>query len=126
MERVNDPSVPPGWPSGVDPPTSPDWERSAVAWLFDVCPPDYRSHAVLRRHPVVLAWLAVRSVAAAADVARTGLAGARADLRELVPPQVVEDTVAALESEVRRLSRTARAVDLVAAALRGHRFVPRL
>ena len=49
--------LPPGWPEQVRPPLSPEWERSAVAWLFDLCPPDYRAHDVLRRYPVVLARL---------------------------------------------------------------------
>ena len=53
--------VPPGWPPGVLPPQAPEWERSAVAWLFDLCPPDYRAHEVLRRHPVVLAREAAAS-----------------------------------------------------------------
>ena len=123
---MNGSFVPAGWPGEVRPPGSPDWERSAVAWLLDVCPPDYRAHGVLQRHPLVLAWLAALSVAASADAARTGLARARADLRELVAPEVVDAAVAALESELRRLAGAARAVDVVGAALRGRRFVPRL
>jgi hypothetical protein len=119
-------SLPGDWPPDVRPPESPDWERSAVAWLFDLCPPDYRAHDVLRRHPVVLAWLAALSVAAATESVRTGVRRARADLRDVAPPEVVEATIAALESELRRLAAVTRAVDVVTAALRGRGFVARL
>ena len=52
--------LPPGWPTGVHPPSSEGFERTAVAWLLDVVPPDYRLHGVLQRHPVALATLARR------------------------------------------------------------------
>ena len=39
---VSRPVVPPGWPEEVRPPGTPEWERTATAWLFDLCPPDYR------------------------------------------------------------------------------------
>ncbi len=31
-----DATLPPGWPDPVRPPGAPDWEQSAVAWLFDL------------------------------------------------------------------------------------------
>ena len=34
-----DASLPPGWPDAVRPPGAPDWERTAVAWLYDLVPP---------------------------------------------------------------------------------------
>ena len=52
--------LPPGWPPAVRPPGSPDWERTAVEWLLDLCPADYRGYPVLRRHPLALAALARR------------------------------------------------------------------
>jgi len=118
--------VPPGWPAGVQPAGAPGWERSAVAWLFDLCPPDYRAHDVLRRHPVVLARFAAHHVMAAVEAARHGLASARADFADLVPPEAVEGAVAAYEREGARLAATARAVALVEEALRGRRFTRRL
>ena len=51
--------APPGWPRAVRPPGAPGWEHTAVAWLLDICPPEYRSYPVLRRHDVVLARFAV-------------------------------------------------------------------
>ena len=120
------PALPPGWPPQVRPPGAPDWERTAVAWLFDLVPPDYRAHEVLRRHPVVLARFAAGHVAAGVEAARQGLATVRADLADLVPPEAVDGAVAAYEHEGARLASAARAVRLVEAALRGQRWVPRL
>ena len=118
--------VPPGWPQEVLPPQAPDWERSAVAWLFDQCPPDYRVHDVLRAHPVVLARFARGHVEAAVEAARQGIRTARADLRDVVTPEVVEAVLGAYDREGRRLVQVGRAVALVEAALRGERWVPRL
>jgi hypothetical protein len=118
--------VPPEWPGEVLPPQAPDWERSAVAWLFDQVPPDYRAHEVLRRHPVVLARFAAGHVGAGVQAARDGLRTVRADLGDSVPPEVVDAAIGAYEREGRRLVRTGRQVALVEAALRGQRWVPRL
>jgi hypothetical protein len=118
--------APPGWPAEVPPPGAPGWERRAVGWLFDLCPPDYRSYEVLRAYPVVLARFAAAHVEAAVETARRGLATARADLRDVVPPEAVEATVAAYEREGHRLVGVARAVRLVEQALSGTTFRPRL
>ncbi|HWG94407.1 MAG TPA: hypothetical protein VNU66_09305 [Mycobacteriales bacterium] len=122
--------VPPGWPQEVLPPQAPDWQRSAVAWLLDLCPPDYRAHDVLRRYPALLARFAGQHVSAGVAAAREGLRTLRADaaaglLGEL-PPEAVDAAVGAYEREGRRLVRTGREVALVADALRGQRWVPRL
>lgn len=118
--------VPPEWPEEVLPPQAPDWERSATAWLLDLCPPDYRSHDVLRAHPVVLARFARQHLTSAVDAARQGLRTLRAELRDVVPPDVVEAAIGAYDREGRRLVRTGRQVAMVEAALRGERWVPRL
>jgi hypothetical protein len=118
--------APPGWPAAVRPPGAPDWERTAVGWLFDQCPADYRAHEVLRRHPVVLARFAAHHVAGAVEAARRGLARARDELRDVAEPEVIQAAVQAYEREGARLARTLRAVDLVEQALRGHRFRARL
>jgi hypothetical protein len=118
--------TPPGWPTEVRPPGAPDWERTAVSWLFDLCPPEYRAHEVLRRYPVVLARFAAEHVSAGAEAARQGLATARADLRDFVPADVVAAAISAYEREGARLARTARAVRLVEEALRGRRFPAKL
>ena len=120
------PAVPPGWPEEVRHPDSPDWERTATAWLFDLCPPDYRLHDVLRNHPPVLARFAAHHVQAGIDAARRGLATARDDLRDVADPETIAAALAAYEREGARLVRTQRAVGLVEEALRGRRFRARL
>jgi hypothetical protein len=118
--------VPPGWPEEVLPPQAPDWQRSAISWLLDLCPPDYRAYDVLRRHPAVLARFARGHVESAVDTARQGLRTLREDLKGVVPPEAVEAAIGAYDREGRRLVRTGRQVALVEAALRGERWVPRL
>lgn len=119
-------AVPPGWPPDVRPPGSPGWERSATAWLLDLCPPDYRAYEVLRRHPVVLARVAVQHVRAGVVAAREGLSTARAELRDVVDAGTVNAAVEMYEREGARLLAAGRAASLVEEALRGRRFVQRL
>jgi hypothetical protein len=118
--------VPPGWPAAVDPPESPEFEKHAVNWLLDLCPPDYRMYDVLRRYPVILARFAAGHVSSAIAAARSGVAGARAELAGLVPPEAVEAAVSAYERELVRLTATARGVDVVSQALRGRKFTQKL
>jgi hypothetical protein len=110
----------------VRPPGAPDWERSASDWLLDICPPEYRSYAVLRRHEVVLARLAVLHVDAYQAAVRRGLSEARSVLRDVAAPDTVEATVEVLQTESARLMSQRREAGLVEEALRGRRFVARL
>ncbi|HTX80874.1 MAG TPA: hypothetical protein VME44_01750 [Streptosporangiaceae bacterium] len=116
--------VPTGWPDGVHPPGSPGFEQTAVNWLLDVVPPDYRLHGVLVRHPVALATLARHHLDACVEGARQGYRSARAELGKDLPPSGLAAVLAAYQAEGRRLVATAQAVDLVGRALRGERFVP--
>jgi hypothetical protein len=118
--------VPPGWPTGVHPPGSEEFEQTAVAWLLDVVPPDYRLHGVLRRHPVALAALARHHLAACVAGAREGYRTARAELGNRLPPGSMDAVLDAYRTEGVRLVETARAVDLVGRALRGEVFAPQL
>jgi len=120
------PALPPGWPGEVRPPGTPEWERSAIGWLFDQCPPDYRAYDVLRRHPLVLARFAAMALDGAVTAADAGLSTLRTELRDRVAPEAVEAAVAACEREGHRLRSARRSVDLVERALRGERWVPRL
>jgi hypothetical protein len=97
-----------------------------VNWLLDICPPEYRSYPVLRRHVVVLARFAVLHVEASQAAVRRGLSEARAVLHDVAEPRAVEAAVETWHTEAARLSAERRAVGLVEEALRGRRFVARL
>ncbi len=118
--------APPGWPREVRPPDAPGWEQTAVNWLLDLCPPDYRRYPGLRRHVVVLARFAVLHVEANQAACRRGLSEARSDLRDVATPAVVEAAVQTFQLEEARLLAVRRAVGLVEEALRGRRYVARL
>ena len=118
--------LPPGWPTGVHPPGSEEFERTAVTWLLDVVPPDYRLHGVLRRHPVALATLARRHLAACVEGARQGYRTARTELGGVLPVSGLDAVLTAYRTEGRRLVTAAHAADLVEQALRGTEFVPQL
>ncbi len=108
------------------PPGAPAWERTAVSWLLDLCPPEYRGYPVLRRHDVVLARFAVLHVEAGQVAVRRGLSEARAVLRDVVDADTVERAIQTWQAEEARLLAERRAVGLVEDALRGRRFVARL
>ena len=118
--------IPPGWPSEVHPPGSSDFETTAVVWLFDIVPPDYRQYEVLRRHPIALAAMAKHHVTACVQGAREGYRTARTELGRVLPPHSLDAVLAAYSAEGRRLVDTARAVDLVVRSLRGEVFRPQL
>ena len=119
-------ALPPQWPAAVRPPGAPDWEESAVGWLLDQVPGDYRAYEVLRRHPVVLSRFAAGHVEACLESARRGWRSLRRDLGRQLPPEVVEAAMTAYEREGARLAGLAREVAAVDAALHGTRWHPRL
>lgn len=122
-------AIPAGWPPELPPPGAAGWERRAISWLYDLCPPDHRGYRVLQRWPILLARVARENVAAAAVACRRGAATARADLRNLtspLPPEAVDALLAMYEREALRLDGAARGVDLVERALAGQRFVAKL
>ena len=123
---MSDVPLPPGWPAAVRPPGTHDWERTATTWLFDLCPPDYRAHEVLRRHPGVLARVAHHHVQGAIMAARAGYSTARQDLSDVADVPTIEATMAMYEREGARLVAVARSLALVEQALRGKRYVRRL
>lgn len=108
----------------MHPPGSPGFEQTAVNWLLDVVPPDYRLHGVLLRHPVALAALACHHLAACVEGARQGYRSARAELGKDLPPGSLAAVLAAYKSEGQRLVTAQRAADLISRALRGETFVP--
>src|SRR5882724_3287702 len=116
--------IPPGWPAGVHPPGSEEFESTAIGWLLDVVPPDYRLHGVLRRYPVALATMARYHSKACVEGARQGYRTARTELAGALPPHAIDTVLAAYRKEGARLAATAEAVDLVERALRGEVFTP--
>jgi hypothetical protein len=115
--------VPPGWPAGVHPPGSEEFERSAIAWLLEVVPSDYLLHGVLRRHPIALAMLARHHLNACVAGARNGYRTARTELTPHLPPSAVEAVLDAYRSEGQRLAAAALAADLIDRALNGEMFL---
>jgi hypothetical protein len=118
--------VPPEWPAGVHPPGSEDFESTAVGWLLDVVPPDYRLHGVLRRYPIALATMARYHAKACVEGARQGYRTARTELAGALPPHAVDTVLAAYRKEGARLAAIASGVDLIERALRGEVFVPEM
>ena len=116
--------TPPGWPAGVHPPGSEDFESTAVGWLLDVVPPDYRLHGVLRRYPVALATMARYHSKACVEGARQGYRTARTELAGTLPPHAIDTVLAAYRKEGARLAAIARAVGLIERALRGETLAP--
>ncbi len=118
--------TPPGWPVEVRPPGAPWWEDTAVGWLLDQCPPDYRLYAGLKRHPVVLARFAALHAEASIQAAQRGISEARTSLRDFLPTESVEGAIAMWEREGARLLKVRRAVGLIEDAFRGCQFRARL
>jgi hypothetical protein len=127
IEYVSEESVPPpGWPRHLAPPGTPGWERGAARWLYEFCPPEYRAHRVLARHPRLLARLATHHADAAVRAARRGYATARTELDGRMPPEAVDELLTRYAAEGPRLVAQARSVRLVSEALAGTRWRPRL
>lgn len=117
---------PPGWPQEVPPPEVDDWQVATSSWLLDQAPPEFRSYAAVRHHPLLLAWLVGHHVSAQQEAVVRARSTARRDLAADLPPEVGPQVFDVLDREELRLRRVARAVDLLEQALRGKKFVPRL
>ena len=118
--------APPGWPESVRPPGAPDWDKTAVAYLFDCCPADFRGYRVLRHHPLVLAQFAEHFVEGQCRAVQEGLASVRTALKGEVRPDVVETAAEIWLEQGAALMRTRRAVGLIGQALRGRTFLAKL
>jgi hypothetical protein len=118
--------APPGWPNQVRPPGAPGWEATAIAYLLDCCPADFRAYRVLRNHPVVLAQFAMQFVNGQQEASQRGLAVVRTSLSDYVDPDIIEAAAQAWLEQGARLARTRRAVALLEEALRGRVFVRKL
>lgn len=110
--------VPPGWPAQVHPPGTERFEDTAMTWLLELVPPEYRRYGVLRRYPLTLVRMARQHVAAAVEAAREGFRTARTELSDAVPPPGIDALLEVYRREGRRLAALAESVALVEAALR--------
>lgn len=113
-----DQSLTSDWPASVHPPGSDSFEQTALEWLFDQVPADYRLHGVLRRHPAALSRLALQYVSASLEAAREGYRTARVDLREQLPPHALDQVMNAYLTEGQRTAEVLRAIVVVDGALR--------
>jgi hypothetical protein len=119
--------VPPWWPEAVHRPGAPDWQRSAVSWLLDLVPGDWREHDVLRRYPTLLARLAAGQTAASLEATRDGWRTLRRDVGRGGPklaPAVVDEAMAAYERQGARLVELSRQVDAVRQVIDGRTWIP--
>lgn len=117
------PCAPPGWPAQVRAPGTPAWERSALGWLLDQCPPEYRGYPALRRHPVLLARFARLHVEACQAAVDRGLSEARGSLRDVASREEIGAAIEVWEREKARLLGVRRAAGLIEDALQGRRYV---
>lgn len=113
-----DQSLTPDWPASVHPPGADSFEQTALVWLFDHVPADYRLHGVLRRHPVALSRLARQYVSASLEAAREGYRTARVDLRDHLPPHALDQVMNAYLAEGQRTAALLRSIEAVDTALR--------
>ncbi len=118
--------MPPGWPREVPPPAVEGWQHRAVAWLLDVCPPDYRRYDAWVHHPVALAWLATRHLDGQVTAMRQAYRDARVELGEHLGPEALSGVLLTLEREGLRLVSARRSAGQLLDALEGKDYVPRL
>ncbi|HYO85390.1 MAG TPA: hypothetical protein VES01_02875 [Dermatophilaceae bacterium] len=118
--------VPPGWPASVPPPSVPEWQPAAVAWLLDHCPADYRGYDGWVRYPVALAWIATRHVDGQVEVMREAYRRARVELADHLDPEGLSQVLATIEREGLRLRAAAQGARMISQALEGLTWVPRL
>jgi hypothetical protein len=94
--------------------------------LLDLCPPDYRGHPVLTRHPLALAHLSAAHVEAGLTAIRQSRSSARTELSTVLDTSALAELFETMDVEEARLIAARRGVQLVCEALRGRRHVPRL
>lgn len=119
-------AIPPGWPRDLPPPQTDEFGQRVVGWLLDRVPGGWRSHPVLRRHPLALAALARHHLDGELTGLRQAYSAARRELADVVPPGELESILAALEAQAATVTETQHEVRLIAEALQGKRWRPRL
>jgi hypothetical protein len=90
-------------------------------------PGEWRAHDVLRRHPTLLARLAAGEIAASLEATREGWRTLRRDAGRggaKLAPEVVDEAMAAYETEGVRLVELQRQIDAVRQAIDGLSWIP--
>lgn len=113
---------PPGWPSVVPPAGVPGWQVAAASWLLDLCPSEFRRYPSLRRHLVLLAWLADHHVEAQLVALRQAYRTIRVELTGRLPDGTVEQAMTDIELEGIRLRAAKRGTALISEALEDRRL----
>jgi hypothetical protein len=86
-------------------------------WLLDQLPGEYREFDVARRHPILLARLALLQVNAETSALRLLLARIRVDMREILTPAATDSAIEMLEKRLASLATLERQVTLVGEAI---------
>ncbi len=118
--------TPPGWPDQVPPSTAEDWLVQATHWLLDQLPGEYREFDIARRHPILLARLALLQIRAEVGALRSLITRIRVDLREFLTPTATESAIEMLERRLARLAALERQVTLVTEAIERGSMSPRV
>ncbi|CAB4931013.1 MAG: hypothetical protein F2840_01245 [Actinobacteria bacterium] len=109
--------VPPGWPRGLPPGGTPEFDERVVGWLLDQGPADLRT-SELRHLPLALATYLEHHIDGCLEGARRAYGQARTDLGSAMPADELARAQRALESEGARLLQVQREVRLVLVAMR--------
>ena len=109
--------VPPGWPRGLPPGGTPEFNERVVGWLLDQGPADLRT-SELRQLPLALATYIEHHLDGCLEAARRAYGQARTQLGPALTADQLERAQRALEAEGARLLQAQREVRLVLGAMR--------
>ncbi|MDX3764018.1 hypothetical protein [Streptomyces sp. AK02-04a] len=108
---------PPPWPAEVMRPDLPDWERTAIKWLWELLPAHHRDQWLLVTHPHLLARQAYRQVEGEIYMLRYR-GSSHSELASLrLSPGVIEEIILLDAEEFHRLLRVKEEIRMVARAL---------
>jgi hypothetical protein len=150
LERVSDRAsgvyVPPQWPTQVDLPCGdPAWEQSAVRWMLELVPGEWRSYRILVQNPIMLARDTRLLLAGQLQARRDSYARARTEIAAYmtatpsrrddggildvdaipnIPYPTLDEYLQVHAEEGERLKALLTQVQLVEDALTGVRWVP--
>ncbi|MEU0937554.1 hypothetical protein [Embleya sp. NPDC005971] len=89
----------------ASPRPSPALDSRTAEALYEMCPPGYRDHEVLRRYPRLLIRLARHHLEAELAELRQGYSDLRRELKDHVPVHVIPQALATYRREAREIHR---------------------